>query len=138
MTSKPYLDDLAVAKKAVEIARENPDFVYKVPDEGACVYVEDRESSPRGSCLFGQALLALGANPDEIPEDVGIVPLLHQMRNGEADWDWGRQTQLQKEMSRTQGAQDGGDPWWSAISGLENHLARLEGPVQTSMERRGW
>lgn len=67
-----------LAKKALELAEASPDFVYTDAGSG-CVYVEeDVNGELVGSCLFGQAFLALGVDPATLVEDnnTGIEALL--------------------------------------------------------------
>lgn len=56
----PILDDMTtaldIADKVIQLADQNPDFVYTSPvPSGDCLYVHDG----KGSCVLGQALLAL-------------------------------------------------------------------------------
>lgn len=118
-TTPPRSDitPLAVARKAAELARANPEFVYKLPEVGsgfsACVYVHEGE----GSCLFGQALLALGGDPDVLAlhhdSDIAGVLLLEF---GATDTAEALDDLVQAQMS-----QDLGHPWGDPLV-----LGRLE------------
>ena len=56
----PGFTAVDVAAKALELCEAQPEFVYDPPDRaGNCLYVYDGQPS----CLFGQALVALGADP---------------------------------------------------------------------------
>lgn len=77
LPTDPGFTALDLAKKALEIAEANPDYVYP---SGDCVYVED-EHDEKGSCLFGQALIALGVWPETLDAyyDTNIVGVLDDM-----------------------------------------------------------
>jgi hypothetical protein len=88
---------LELAREAYELTLSHPDFIYQPPplgDDIACVYVHDGE----GSCLFGQAFVNLGVDPEEL---LGINVLgIDNLIDAEDD-----------TFADVQGAQDVGVAW---------------------------
>lgn len=111
-----------VALKAVELADANPDFIYKSPEitpgtRGMCTYVhrDEEDNSPTGEgCLFGQALMALGVDPNTIPESLHIAVAMRDLGI--------ENTGFAETMVSAQGNQDAGIPWGAAVENLRNDL----------------
>ena len=95
-----------LARKALEIAEARPMHQYKVqgdPQElGSCVYVDP--VTLEGSCLFGQAFVALGVDPASLlpVNEHGIESLLGDREGGEF-----------ARLGNAQGCQDVGFVWGS-------------------------
>lgn len=111
-----------VAEKAIELADQNPHFVYKQPEVHGmemCLYVDPADPT-KGHCLFGQALVALG-----VPT---VTLRLHERRGVERVIDdllgvtMGHE--LVMELAHAQGQQDYGEPWADAVARLREYLGR--------------
>ena len=108
---------LDVARKALELADADPEFVYQPERTGGnitgCKYVhEDGE----GGCIFGQALLGLGIKSDAIPEFIAIDEVMHRLGVESTD------PKLEDYMQLTQGNQDAGHPWSEAVAVLREYV----------------
>lgn len=136
-----------VARKAIELAEANPEFVYEIPTprpddetyflnaegvvvdeygypaEGAsCLYVHETGDGPKGGCVFGQALLAVGLTPEELApfEQNGISALFLGDAVGL------KAGSILDAMSKMQTRQDGGDAWGKAVEPLKAWFAKRE------------
>ena len=105
-----------VVAKVRELAAESPDFVYPTASRGNdvdCFYLPD-ERFGQPACIFGQALLALGADrevlarADSNPIGTPVNALLGDLGvikdDDSADWFW---TVQSKQDTRT--------PWGEAV-----------------------
>ena len=115
---------LQIAEKAIEIADQNPDYVYVSPinpddDYADCVYVHDG----KGSCLFGRALMGLGvADADYLDQnkDFRIKPLFWKMTS-DGLVDFTSDDRLLSEMTIAQMAQDNHETWADAVATLREY-----------------
>lgn len=114
----------AVARKAIELAEANPEFIYQQvevedPTFGPiedCAYIHDGS----GSCLFGQALVALGVDPWILSRHEGqsidyVLRGLGAIRSDEDE-------RLALTALEAQGLQDAKAPWGEAVGPLRTHL----------------
>lgn len=113
-----------VALKAIELADANPEHVYQSPltsegNRGMCTYVHrDKDAAPTGyGCIFGQALMALGVDPDTIPESLHIGIAMKDLGVEATDQD------LIDSMVVAQGEQDAGQTWERAVRHLRAEVA---------------
>lgn len=126
----PTIDDmttaLQVAEKAIQLADQNPHFIYEPPGSGAirdCLYVHE----DKGSCIFGRALLDLGVADAaylDLHKDERIGGLVVRLQadghlEGHAD------AALRARMTGTQIAQDDGNPWADAVASLREFVGAL-------------
>jgi hypothetical protein len=121
---------LQIAEKALQLADQHPDFVYFPPKTddpdynpyGDCMYVHEG----KGSCLFGQAILELGAvDVDYLDEhkDARIGTLIKQMeRDGLME---SSPEGLLSAMTRAQMDQDVFKPWADAVASLREYVGSL-------------
>lgn len=114
---------LDVARKALELADADPEFVYQpegsdAPTTTGCKYVHrDADGKPTGEgCIFGQALTGLGVNPDDIREFISVDEVMHRLGIESTD------PKLEDYMQLTQANQDGGDPWGLSIATLREYV----------------
>lgn len=111
-----------VARKAVELAEANPEFVYKSEGD-RCLYVHrDDEGKPNGEgCLFGQALVGLGVDPERLKPCEGLeISVVLSNLGVDRDLD------LVDAMDSTQSDQDCSTAWGEAIGHTKDALAELE------------
>ncbi|WP_020142340.1 hypothetical protein [Terracoccus sp. 273MFTsu3.1] len=119
---------LQVAEKAIQLADQNPHFVYKSPLTGPvkdCLYVHEG----KGSCIFGQALLALGVADAEYLDknkDLRIGTLLRRMADARliAPIPTIDDQVLLTRMGSAQRAQDDGMEWGDAVATLREHVGK--------------
>lgn len=103
-----------VLAKITELVEAQPDFVYvksewrNVPNGNGCFYVE--EDGKTGSCLFGQALIALGVPADLLAawefNNISIVLRELDIENIDDDYDL---------FDEVQSAQDDGYAWQDCL-----------------------
>lgn len=120
---------LQIAEKAIQLADQNPDFVYEVPKTdnpdynpyGDCLYVHEG----KGSCLFGQAIMDLGiVDAEYLSKNAGwrIGELIYQMaHNGLVE---PGSDALHSAMTRAQMEQDAFKPWADAIAPLREYVGK--------------
>jgi len=113
-----------LARKAVEIADASPDFIYVPPPPlttrgPRCAYANPDGT---GSCLFGQAMIALGATGLARETTGGIInvaPLVGFVETGTpAD-----RMLLRYALGSAQGNQDAGMPWGQAVWPLRRFVS---------------
>jgi len=127
----PIIDDmttaLQVAEKAIQLADQNPHFVYGPPKSpenrfGDCVYIHEG----KGSCLFGQALMALGVADAEYLDknkDWRIGTLLTRLAEEGYIERFGDQVLLSR-MGAAQRAQDDKFQWADAVATLREYVGK--------------
>jgi len=143
------IDPFAVARKAIELADANPDFIYEKPqlvadgeaifeladgslvddegdyvdpDSGDCQYV----SKGAASCLFGQAAVGAGVSIGDLANHEGnaISALLFEDADSNNDrWD---SNTLMGAMDTSQRRQDEQQPWGMSIEPLKAYFAKRE------------
>ena len=114
---------LDVAKKALELAEANPDFVYVSPVQTAginedCFYFW----KGRPSCLFGQALAALGFGPDDVAEFAGINVVLERLFPDPAVKSDADRFAKYGGLDIAQSYQDEGEPWGKAAEPIRTWI----------------
>lgn len=144
-----YEFQLHVAKEALRLADERPDFIYSNPNAEAnakarwqedvdlfgleeigefdftnygqdCLYVHTAEDGSKvGGCLFGQALLNLGASAAELSgyEGSGVSAIVSSSYIHEGP--------LVDAMRSTQVNQDNKTPWGEAVEPLRKAVEAL-------------
>ena len=127
-----------VARKAIELAEANPDYIYEAPKDGdgfvqGCQYVnrDPQTGVPTGEgCIFGRALVELGVDPESIPEGGHVAATLKHL--GITDFEVRRTTLLARgyagdpllvAMVLAQNNQDDKRPWGEAILPVSINLA---------------
>lgn len=108
-----------MAKKALELAEANPDFVYEAPDGRGCVYM-DGEGQP--SCLFGQALVGLGVDIPEAWEDKAISEVLRYIFVPDEDVRVDALLARWGGLDTAQSCQDEGSPWSEVAQPLRSWI----------------
>ena len=130
---------LQIAEKAVELADQNPDFVYVPPgapddDYRDCVYVD---GSGKGSCLFGQAILSVGAADADylIKHEADRIGTLLQRMVDDGLIEptdvidpapYFAVTPLVRQMGRAQWGQDSNQSWADAVAELREYLGSVK------------
>lgn len=109
-------------KAVVQLATENPDFVYpRNPDQApACLYVRDGE----GSCIIGQAFVRIGFPVEEVAEfDLCATSFVGKILE-ELGVEYG--SPLSDWAINIQGQQDEGTMWSDALRYADERFGRPE------------
>lgn len=96
----------------IRIAEENPNYVYKSPDGGGCVYFDPETKQP--SCLIGHALADNGITFDDLGE-LGIRNAIDSVDNVCWRIEPFPETKFVNFLERVQINQDCGIPWGEAV-----------------------
>lgn len=117
------ITERALAEAVVTLADASPDHVYQAAGHlGWCLYVRaDDDGNLHGDCIFGQALLGLGAPVEDLVK-------LDDSVNGAsiANIPIGMSAGFQVAAATTQQYQDKRAPWGQAVQPLRDWLKNQE------------
>lgn len=110
----------AIIGKVRQMATERRENRYRVcAANGSCGYEHGICTDETIGCIFGQAFLALGVTPENMPVGGTICYVLghHDVTHDFVELDWCR---------LVQGNQDRGEPWGSCVGAADRNYPQVK------------